>query len=160
MEPHQHLHDMIRGFDTAMLVTCNADGPLHARPMAIASLEQEADAYLATRIESPKVHEIESDPHVLLTFQSRSQFATVEGTASVVRDQALIDRLWSDSWKIWFPGGKADPSLCMLKIEPSSAELWDNSGFQGTKYLFQGAKALLQGTTPQMDENQHAKINL
>ena len=105
MDKTEHLYDLIEGFGTAMLVTCKSGG-LHARPMAVAQIEHGADAYFATSIDSPKVAEIEADPHVLLTFQSNAKFASVDGEAAVVRDRALIDKLWSSEWKMWFPRGQ------------------------------------------------------
>lgn len=158
MHHHEHLQDIIQGFDNAMLVTCPPGGHLHARPMRVAAVEGESETYFATSIDSPKVAEIEADARVLLTFQGRAQFATVEGHARIVRDRNLIDRLWSSEWQVWFPGGKDDPSLCLIKVEPTSAEFWDNSGVEGVKYLFEGAKAVAQGRRPEMDQDQHAKV--
>jgi len=160
MDTHEHLYDMIKGFDTAMLVTCRGGDVLHARPMAVAKLEDGGDAYFATSADTSKIGEIEADPRVLMTFQGRSEFASVEGEAHVVRDRTLIERLWSPAWKTWFPGGKDDPSLCLLKVAPTAAEYWDTSGAQGLKYLFEGAKAVLQGRRPELGEDQHAKIQL
>ena len=68
MEGGQHLYDLLSGFDTAILVTRAADGHLHARPMAVAELHADADAYFVTSIDSPKVAEIYADADVLLTF--------------------------------------------------------------------------------------------
>jgi len=159
MDTQKHLYDIIKDFRTAMLVTRSGDG-IHARPMHVAELKPDADAYSVAKIESPKVNEIESDPRVLITFQSGSEFAAIEGTASVVRDRALIDRMWSDAWKVWFPKGKDDPSICLLKVAATEGEYWDNSGLEGFKYLFEGVKAIFKGRTPQVDQSQHAKVRL
>ena len=70
MEDGEHLYDLLKDFDTAMLVTRAADGHLHARPMAVAELRADADAYFVTNIDSPKVAEVYADADVLLTFQS------------------------------------------------------------------------------------------
>ena len=75
MEDGEHLYQLLEGFDTAMLVTRGADGHLHARPMAVAELQADADAYFVTSIDSPKVAEIYADADVLLTFQSATQYA-------------------------------------------------------------------------------------
>ena len=45
---HEHLYDLVKDFDTAMLVTKDAGGKLHARPMSVAELRADADAYFAT----------------------------------------------------------------------------------------------------------------
>ena len=60
MEDGEHLSQLLEGFDTAMLVTRAADGRLHARPMAVAALRADADAYFVASIDSPKVAEVRS----------------------------------------------------------------------------------------------------
>ena len=157
MDKQQHLYDMLKDFKTGMLIT-RAGETFHARPMAVAELKPDADAYFATSIESPKVKEIEADPKAMITFQGSSQFAYLQGTMTVVRDRALIDRLWQEMWRAWFPGGKDDPSLCLLKFTSTEAEYWDNSGAKGLRYAFEGLKAILSGTKASATADQHAKI--
>lgn len=159
-DTHEHLYDLVKDFGTAMLVTKGASGKLHARPMSVAELRADADAYFATSLDSPKIDEIEADPEAMITFQSGSQFASISGTARVVRDRALIDRLWSEAWRAWFPGGKDDPALCLLKIEAREGEYWDNSGLKGVRYLFDGVKAIFQGEKHDVHAGQHAKVRL
>jgi general stress protein 26 len=159
-ETKQHLFDVLKGFDTAMLVTHSSGNGLHARPMAVAELRPGADMYFSTSLQSPKIAEISSNPAVAVTFQSRSQFASVYGNAYVVRDRALIERLWSEAWRVWFPGGKDDPSLCLIRVEAREAEYWDNAGTQGIKYVLEAVKAYAKGETPAVDNNQNAKVGL
>lgn len=158
-QPHEHLYAMLKDFDTAMLVTRSQDGHMHARPMAVAELEPDADAYFVTGIDSPKVAEIEADSRVTLTFQDGKQFATVCGRVSVVRDRALLDRLWNEAWKVWFPKGKDDPEISLLKFDAEHGEYWDNAGVKGVKYAFEAAKAYAQGERPTTDKDQHGRVN-
>jgi general stress protein 26 len=160
MDTQKHLYDLIKDFNTAMLVTHGANGGMHGRPMRVAQLQAGADAYFATSIDSPKAKEIEADPRVLVLFQSTAKFAAVEGKATIVRDRALIEKLWVKEWSVWFPGGKDDPSLVLLKVDASSGEYWDNSGLQGLQYLFKGLKAILMKEKPEVDEKVHAKVDL
>jgi len=159
-DKHEHLYDLVKDIKTAMLVTRGQNGSLHARPMSVADLKRDADAYFATSLDSPKIAEIEADPRAMITFQDGSQFAVITGKAHMVRDRAMIDKLWSEAWRVWFPEGKNDPSLCLIKLEAEEAEYWDTAGTRGLKYLFEGVKAVLQGTTPNTDEDQHAKVRL
>lgn len=159
-DKREHLYDLLKNFDTAMLVARSADGHMHARPMAVAEMRPDADAYFVTSIESPKVAEISANSNVTLTFQSSNQFASLSGRASVVRDRALVDRLWKEAWKIWFPKGKTDPSIAMLKFSAQDGEYWDNAGAQGLKFAFEAAKAYIKGDRPKEDEKQHAKVEL
>jgi len=160
MDTQRHLYDLTKGFKTAMLVTRGLDGSVHARPMAVAEMEFDADAYFSTSIDSPKIAEIEANPDVLVTFQNSSEFAAIQGKATVMRDPALIERLWSESWRMWFPKGKDDPDLCLLKVSAVQGEYWDTSGLEGLKFFFEGLKARMAGRTPDKSEVQHAKVKL
>jgi general stress protein 26 len=156
----ERLYDVIKDFDNAMLVTSATDRRDHARPMHIAEIREDGDIFFATSIDSPKITEIAANPEVIVTFQSSRQFAAVYGRAEVVKDRNLIDHLWSDAWKVWFPEGKADPTLCLIRVAGREGEYWDNAGMQGIKYAFEAAKAYMQGRTPVKDEKQNAKVRL
>ena len=158
----KHLYELVKHFGTALVITYGTSGKIHARPMAVAQLEPGLDAYFATSLTSPKVAEIESDPRIAIAFQSKSEDAVIYGKATIVRDRDLIHKLWSEPWRLWFPKGKDDPNICLVKIEPEDNEYWDRSGAEGIKFLFEGAKAYLQGRTPDGDDdpNQHARVKL
>ena len=158
VDKQKHLYELIKDFGEAMLVTRAKDGNMHARPMAVAEMQPDADAYFAANIDSPKIAEIEADPQALITFQGGSRFASIVGDVSITRDRAQIDRLWSEAWRMWFPQGKDDGTFCLLKFEARSGEYWDNSGAKGIRYIIEGVKALLQGHKPEIDERQHGKI--
>jgi general stress protein 26 len=158
----KHLYDLIQHFKVAMVITQATGGGVHVRPMAVAQIAAGAQAYFATSIESPKVAEIEADPRLVISFQGKSDYAVLYGTGEIVRDRALIDKLWDESWRLWFPGGKDDSTLCLLRLAPERGEYWDRSGAQGLRFLFEGVKAILQGTTAAVDDDpeQHAKVRL
>jgi len=65
-------------------------------------------------------------------------FATVHGTLSVDTDRAFIDRLWNPFVAAWYPGGKDDAKLRLLRLDAESAEIWlnESSIFAGLKMLF------------------------
>jgi len=154
-----NLYDVVKNFDEAMLVTHSAHG-IHARPMAIARLDENMMAYLLTDMNSIKVEEIRANPHALLTFQSVKQFAAVNGELTVDDDRALIETLWKEIWKVWFPIGKLDPNIVLLKFTPREGEFWDNAGIQGLKYVYAAAKAYVAGERPKPDAEQHSKVNM
>jgi general stress protein 26 len=143
MEDAAHLYDLLNGFDTAMLVTRSAGGHLHARPMRVAELHADADAYFVTSIDSPKVAEIYADADVLLTFQGANQYAAVYGRVNVVRDRALVERLWNDSWKTWFPRGPSDSAIALLRFDAEQGEFWNGSSPRGVRYTFETTKAYM-----------------
>lgn len=153
------LYDLLKNFDVGMLVTHHVRG-MHARPMVIASLDKEMNAFLLTDSGSVKVHEISENPRATLTFQGTRQFAAVRGEVIISQDKALLDTLWKETWKIWFPLGKTDPNIAVLKFSAHEGEFWDNAGMQGIKYAYGAVKAYLAGERPQPDSSQHNKITL
>lgn len=161
-DTQKHLYDLVKDYDTALVITHQAGGKVHARPMAVAQLKPGLDAYFATSTSSPKVAEIEADPRIAIAFQSRSEDAVIYGKGKIVRDRALIHKLWSEPWRLWFPGGKDDPSICLVRFDAEEGEYWDRSGAEGLKFLFEGAKAILQGRQANVDNDphQHARVRL
>lgn len=63
-------------------------------------------------------------------FASRDHaiFAHFEGTLSEETDRTRIDKNWSNMVEAWYPGGKDDPDLLMLRMELGHASIWSVSG--------------------------------
>ena len=154
-----HLYELVNDFEVAMLVTQTANA-MHARPMAIASLDGGMGVYLVTALNSIKVDEINASPHALLTFQSARKFASVRGELTVLHDRPLVERMRKETWKVWFPEGKSDPNIGLLKFTAHEGEYWDNGGMQGLKYVFNAALAYVAGETLKTDDDQHTKVSL
>jgi general stress protein 26 len=133
---------------------------MHARPMVIARLDKGMDTYLLTDSDSVKVHEISKNPNALVTFQSSSQFASMKGEVVVTHDRTLLETMWKETWKVWFPLGIGDPNIAILKFTPHEGEFWDNAGMQGLKYIYGAAKAYIAGERPNPDTAQHDKVKL
>ncbi len=154
-----HLYEVVNDFEVAMLVTQTAHA-MHARPMAVASLDEGLGVYLVTALNSLKVDEISANPKALLTFQSARKFASVRGELTVLHDQPLVERMWKESWKVWFPEGKSDPNIALLKFTAHNGEYWDSGGMRGLKYVYDAARAYVAGEALKTDDAQNAKVSL
>jgi general stress protein 26 len=155
------LNELLHGFRDAMLVTRADDGAIHGRPMSLAEIEGDSDVWFATQIESPKVNEIKRDAHVAVTLQDgHGRYVSLSGQAEMVRDSATIDKLWTEAWKVWFPEGKSDPSLCLIKVRAARGEFWDMGGTNKVRYLFEAARAYVTGTEPKSPEGTHGSVKL
>jgi hypothetical protein len=42
-----------------------------------------------------------------------------------VQDRAKIDELWKPFLKAWFPEGKDDPQIALIRVDVDHAEYWD-----------------------------------
>jgi general stress protein 26 len=156
-----HFIALLRKFRSAMLVTCRANCQFHARPMAIAEVEDDGRLWFITAADTVKVHEIEEDSHVALTAQNgEGTYLCLNGRATLVDDPAKIAGLWRESFLAWFPGGKHDPSLELIRMRPERGEYWDNIGQQRASFLWEAAKAYVSGTTPEVDPDEHGVVRL
>ena len=79
------------------------------------------------------------------------------GTAQLIHDPKKIEKLWNPLIKVWFPEGKDDPELLLIKIDTHSAEYWDSSSSKMV-VLFNMAKALVTGK--EYNEGEYGKIIL
>jgi general stress protein 26 len=159
--PDDKLSDLLQDFDAAMLVTRNAAGQLRSRPMAVANIEAGGAMWFITERHSGKMEEIARDNHVNIAMQSKLNFVSISGSATPVDDRRKVAELWNESWKVWFPGGKDDPTLILLKVHGDAGEYWDNSGASGVRYLIEAGKAYLSGTKPEdaaHDPKVHGKV--
>lgn len=155
-----HVKDIMKHFDTAMLITHLPNDRSHARPMRIAEVGKDGVVRFATSKNSPKIKEITKDHSVHLVFQSSSVFLSLIGKAKIEDDPKLVKRLWSEPWRVWFPKGEDDPSICIIAVTPDEAEFWDNSGMEGISYAFKAATAYVQGKKPAIDPSIHGKVAL
>ncbi|WP_437593747.1 pyridoxamine 5'-phosphate oxidase family protein [Sorangium sp. So ce1000] len=157
----EKLLEILKKFQTAMLVTHASQGALRARPMALMRVDDSTgDVWFMTSIDSGKVDEIESHPEVNVTLQEGRRFLSLSGRASIVRNRAKIEALWSEEAKIFFPKGKDDPYLALIHVSPREGEYWDNEGAAGLKFLVEAVKAYVTGTPPKIDAAQHGSVPL
>ncbi len=72
-----------------------------------------------TRASSHKVVEVAEDQRVNLSYAhpGKQDYVSVSGRASLVRDRAAIDEHWTESLRTWFPKGKDDPEIALLKVD-------------------------------------------
>lgn len=141
----EHLLALVRTFMAAMLVTVDPGGAFHGVPMAVAQVDDSGDLWFATSITSDKAKEIEADSRVLVTMQSSMSYVSLAGEGVIVRDQAKIKELWSESWRVWFPKGPTDADIALVQVKPNQGEFWDQKGTKGLRFLFNAAKAYVAG---------------
>jgi len=162
---HERIHGMLKTFPTVVLVTHDAEGgiassQLRARPMAVANLDDDCTLWFFSSIDSSKVTEARETKLTHVVCQSSLLYLSIEGRTTIVRDRKTIEAFWSKGVEAWFPEGKDDPRVCLLRFEPFQVEYWDSTGTRGLKYLFEAAKGLVTGEPPHADESQHATVSL
>ncbi|OON69443.1 pyridoxamine 5'-phosphate oxidase family protein [Hymenobacter sp. CRA2] len=154
------LFEKIKDVRIAMLTTADEQHQLHSRPMYTLKPDHDGSLLFFTDADSAKVFEVRRDASVNLSYANPSDnvYASVTGTASVYHDQAKISELWSEDMRAWFPKGKDDPSIRILKIVVEKAEYWDSpSSILSRAYAY--ARAVATGEKSKDDDvNQHAQV--
>ena len=145
----------------AMLTTANDQGHLHARPMYTQQPDDSGSLWFFTEKESAKVHEVRQDAQVCVAYAApdKNLYVSVTGQAKVVLDQAKIDELWTEDLKAWFPDGKNDPNIALLRVDIERGEYWDSpSNVLVQAYAY--VKALATGQKAYgAPGSEHAKVS-
>ena len=164
MKPTQaeRFHDLLKNFDTAVLLTHGEGTHYRARPMAVACVDDNCDLWFITGEDSAKVHEIERDTRVQVICQDgRASCVSIAGRASLIQDRAKIRQLWKPSYRVWFPQGPEDPTIVLIHVAGEQGEYWDNTGANGLLYMYRAIKAMMTHTTPEVTEGkQHGHVTL
>jgi general stress protein 26 len=84
-------------------------------------------------------------------FTDRKLQACIDGRLTLSHDRERIDRYWNAHVAAWYPDGKDDPALTMLRLDVSEAAVWITEGGL-LKYAFEVAKANASKTTPDVGE--------
>lgn len=126
-EAKAKIWSMIKDIKAAMLVTHAGEGHMHARPMVATHHEFDGALWFFTDRRSHKIDEIDDNPRVLLAYSdwSSQTYVAIDGTAEIYADRAKIDELWQETMRTWFPDGKDDPNIALIRVEADGAAYWD-----------------------------------
>jgi len=129
----------------------------HPRPMTALLDGDEGPIWFFTSKTNNLVELLPRDNRAIATFTSKGHdlFATIHGDLHVDQDRSIIDRLWNPYVAAWFKGGKDDPLLTLLRLDPKQAEIWLDASS-----LMAGLKTLI-GIDPKKDyKDSTAKVDL
>jgi general stress protein 26 len=132
--------------DMTMMLGIEGADDGHARPMT-AQIEGNASGpiWFFTATDNGLVQQLQGgSARAIATFVSKGHdvFATVHGSLSVDTNRAVVDRLWNRFVAAWYEGGKDDPKLALLRLDPELGEVWLNGSS-----LVAGVK-MLMGVDP------------
>ena len=144
--------------DRTMMLGISGVQEGHARPMT-AQLEGDEGGpiWFFTASDNDLVKQLRGNARAVATFASRGHdvFAAVHGSLSVDTDRGVVDRLWNRFVAAWYEGGKDDPKLRLLRLDPDQGQVWADASS-----LVAGVKMLL-GIDPKKEyRDKVAKVDL
>ncbi len=141
------------------MYTTYENGKVESRPMTTLDVDSEGNAWFFTSRQTEIGSETDNGESVTLIYShpGDNTYLSVSGTASIVHDEAKKEELWSPLSKAWFPEGKNDPNLVVLKVTTDEAAYWDSPSSKMVVF-FSMVKAAVTGH--QSDPGDHGKLNL
>ena len=156
---HDRVWDIVEKVGVCMLTTRFAGGlrarPLEARPDRDAGL-----IWFVTDVHSGKEHEIETEHDVGLVFidHAAKAYLSITARAEVRYDHAKAAAIWKPTDSAWWKGPD-DPDVCVLRVAPITAELWDGPASKAVA-AYEFAKARLTGEKPNLGENRKVTVKM
>lgn len=106
------------------------------------------------------VKDIGEDGHAgMFCFMDKDHgvYACLGGDLSLSHDEGRIDKHWSPMVSAWYPEGKDDPKLVLVRFDVVDAQVWvSDSG--PVKFAYEIAKANLTKTQPDEGEKAHLRF--
>ena len=147
--PHELEAKFWKALKSDMTMMLGLDGVEdgHARPMTAQVEADRGPIWFFTARDNALVQNLANGDRAIATFTSKGHdlFATIHGSVRLDNDGAVIDRLWNRYIAAWYQGGKDDPQLALLRLDPERAEIWLDASS-----LVAGIKMLL-GADPKAD---------
>ena len=135
----------------AVLTYVSLEGTLVSTPMGTQDFEDPGTVWFLTERNTDKVHAIQADPRVNVSYSSDSGWVSLTGTATISEDRAKLHELWDASAGAFMSGGPDDPDNVLLRIDGATAEYWESPGKVGA--AIQMAKGLLSDSEPDLGDN-------
>jgi general stress protein 26 len=158
-EAIKKLKEMVEEVRICMFATIDNEYKLSSRPMASLQVDEEGNIWFFTNEYSGKVNDVSRDNTVYLLYAhpGKNTYVHVKGTCTVLEDRNKVEELWNPAMKVWFPEGKDDPKLCMLKVDSEEASYWDSSSNKLVVFA-RMLKTLVTGDQPSMGETGELKV--
>jgi general stress protein 26 len=142
------------------MLTTRFEGGLRARPLEARPERDAGLIWFVTDIRSGKEHEIEAGHDVCLAFvDARDKaYLSVTARAEARRDHVKAKEIWKATDDIWW-NGPDDPNVCVLRVRPVTAELWDGPASRAVA-AFEFVKAWITGEEPDLGENRKVTVKM
>jgi general stress protein 26 len=155
------LKDKIKSVRFAMFTSVDQHGHLISQPMTNQEVDAGGGLWFFTNSNTDLWQNIATSPKVNVSFAepNDSLYVSISGVAERVVDRARIDELWNPMVAAWFPNGKDDPHVVLIKVVSKTVQYWDSHENKLTR-MVEMAKAAITGTPPSLDPRDHGQIKL
>jgi general stress protein 26 len=135
--------------------------PQHFQPMSAFADEEAGEIWFFTRADTDLARDASAGARqamFVLQAKDRETQACISGDLTVEMDREKIERWWNPMVAAWYPDGKDDPELRMLKMTCHEARVWISDAGP-VRYMWEVAKANATGDTPDLGGRADVTIN-
>ena len=121
----QRVRALIERAGVAMLMNVDERDTHVGRPMLPLFIQDDPHIFFLTHQSSRKVMQLAARPQVGLTIISANCYLVIIGSAQISRDPDLIRRLWSPTYRAWFPEGRDDREATAIRVAVERIDYWE-----------------------------------
>lgn len=119
----------------------------HTQPMTAQIQEGSHTIWFFATKDNTLIAALAQSHRAIATFTGKGHdlFASIHGEITEDTSRATIDALWNPHVEAWYEGGKDDPRIALLRLDPEKATIWKGGSSIGA------AITRLLGRDPKVD---------
>lgn len=121
------LKALVENTPTCLFGTGLSKVPSHVCPMQVQQVDELGDLWFFSGADSVHNLQLTGDHRAQLMFcnPAKIEYLVIFGEATITRERRKIDELWTRAVEAWFPQGKEDPNLTLVRVHPVRTHYWD-----------------------------------
>ena len=133
---------------------------MHVQPMTAFAEKPEGKIWFFTYRDTDLARRAGDGSRAMFIVQSKDQSlqACVGGLLSQDRDPDRIEKFWDPMIAAWFPEGKQDPRLTLLRLDCTDAQVWLTEA-GALKYAWEVARSNMKGERPDLGEQRRLDLH-
>ncbi len=154
-QTERRLWDGIEHNNTGMLGLTG--GGSHFQPMTAFLDAENGRIWFFTRDDSDLVQDLGDGAEAMYIHQQKDVQACIRGELRPDLDQARVEKYWNAVVAAWYPDGKSDRHLRLLRLDCADAQVWISDAGP-LKFAWEIAKANATGQTPDIGGSTHLNL--
>lgn len=123
--------------------------PKHMQPMTAYAEEESRELWFFTYKDTDLVKDVGGGHYAMFCLVTDKVYACLGGELTEQFDRARMDRYWNPVVAAWYPDGKDDPRLTLLRLSLDDAQVWVSKAGP-VKFAWEIAKANATHETPDL----------
>jgi general stress protein 26 len=157
---YEKIWEIMKSCRFGMLTTVDSNGSLHSRPMTTVQKGFAGTIWFFAPTDSDAARTVKENEQACVAYANtdKADFVCLSGTASIVMEKSIKEKLWNPMVQAWFPLGPLASDVALIKMDAHHAEYWDSESNKLLQ-LYSMAAAYVTGTRPKgLGEHQSIKL--